>query len=368
MIKDTAYNLAIRLQCIDNRITSVATDHTTLLDDSRIDLQDEKAVTVQCLRICEYLSSYIKPLQDGHLALQSEAPQQRTAHMLNQFEAQLLIQNRLDESRDNLLETISRLREHLDSITSNRGVGDESETLRLQEEINCSKLCLEVLEEASNQKIHIAGEFIADEDFAKVVATTVADLFNVRKVKTMSRSAGLVGSLTEDLLRDLCKDRYGSRFSALDWSGNMNNNFSEFPNPPSLDTDVNTSFSKDSGYSSMVSKKAHQLNPDDGQEIHDSAKWGSESVVSVRSLATMSTVSSVNPTAAGGAAEEFAEMLVKDESICGLIKDGYKNFESDRFERNLRRILKKFAFSLRREARNDLEKSVVRLVHNYRGL
>lgn len=60
-------------------------------------------------------------------------------------------------------------------------------------------------------------------------------------------------------------------------------------------------------------------------------------------------------------------MLVKDESICGLIKNGYKNFESDCFERNLRRILRKFAFSLRREARNDLEKSVVRLVHNYRA-
>jgi hypothetical protein len=93
------------------------------------------------------------------------------------------------------------------------------------------------------------------------------------------------------------------------------------------------------------------------QGIRDSVKWESESVASVKSLVTMNTISSVNPTAAGGAAEELAEMLVKDELICGLIKDGYKPLESDRSDRNLRLILKKFAFSLPREARNGLEKA-----------
>jgi anion-transporting ArsA/GET3 family ATPase len=366
MIKDTAYNLESRLQRIDKEIASVAADRETLLEDSSIDLQDEKAMTVECLRICECLSSYIKSLPDGHLALQREAPQQSAAYVLNKFEAQLLTQKSLNENRDNLLETISRLRERLVSITANGGPDGENETLRLQEKINCSKLCLEVCKEASNQKVHI-GEVIANEDCDQVVVTTLADLFNVGKMKAMSRSVRLSGSIPADLLRDISKDRYGSRFGALEWSGNMDSNFPEFPKVLSRDTDVNTLFSKDSGYSSMVSKKTHQPNPDDGQDIHDSAKWESESVASVKSLATMNTVSSVNPTAAGGVAEELAEMLVRDESICGLIKDGYKNFKSDRFERNLRRILKKFALSLRREARNDLEKSAVRLVHNYRA-
>jgi hypothetical protein len=143
----------------------------------------------------------------------------------------------------------------------------------------------------------------------------------------------------------------------------------ESPNTPQEmvdDADVKTSFSKDSGYSSMVSKAQRPI-PDDGQGMRDSAKWESGSVASVQSLATMNTISSVNPAAAGGAAEELAEMLVKDDLISGLIVDGYKNFRSDRFERNLRRILKKFAFSLRREARNELEKSAIRLVHNYRA-
>lgn len=209
----------MRLQRIDEKITSVTTDPLTLLEDSSIDLQDEKAVTVQCLRICERASSYIKSLQDEQPALQREAPQPGAGYVLKQFEAQLLTQKSLNENRDNLLETIGRLRERLDFMTSNGGPDNKSETLRFQEEINFSKQCLEVCKQASNQvssqKIHIIGEVIADEDCDQVVVTTLADLFNVGKVKAMSRSAQLVGSMPADVLQGMSKDRYGSRFGAL---------------------------------------------------------------------------------------------------------------------------------------------------------
>jgi hypothetical protein len=132
------------------------------------------------------------------------------------------------------------------------------------------------------------------------------------------------------------------------------------------DTDTKTCLSKDRGYYSMISRAQRPI-PGDGQGIGDSAKWETGSVASVQSLATKDTMSSVNPAAVGGAADELAEMLVKDDLISGLIVDGYKNFGSERFERNLRRILKKFALSLRREARNELEKSAIHLVHNYRA-
>jgi hypothetical protein len=218
MIKDTVYNLEIRLQRIDERITSVAADHRTPSENLSIDLQDEKAVTVQCLSICERASSYISSLQNGQPSLKREA-QRSVGYVLNQFEAQLLTQNSLKENQDNLQETIGRLRERLDLIDSNTALGDVSEKLRLQEEINFSKQCLEVCKQASNQvssqKIHIIGEVIADGDCDQVVVTTLADLFNVGKVKAMGRSAQLVGSMDADVLRDVSKDRYSSRFGAL---------------------------------------------------------------------------------------------------------------------------------------------------------
>ena len=216
MIKDTTYNLEMHLQRIDEKITSVDTNRPTLLEDSSIDLQDEKAVTVQCLSICERASSYIKSFQDEQPVLQHDAPQQSAKYVWDQFEAQLLTQKSLNENRNNLLETIVRLRERLDSINSNGGTDGESETLRFQEEINFSKQCLEVCRQASNQvssqKIHIIGEVVAEEDCDQVVVTTLADLFHVGKVKATSNSAQLVGSMPPDVLRDISKDRYGSRF------------------------------------------------------------------------------------------------------------------------------------------------------------
>ena len=222
MIKDTTYNLEIRLQRIDEKITSVAAGRPTLAEDSNINLQDEKAVTVQCLRICERASSFIKSLQDGQPAIQRESTQQSAGYVLNQFEAQLLTQKSLNENRDNLLETIGRLRERLSAITSNGGPDGERETLLLQEEINISKQCIEVCKEASNQvssqKIHIIGEVIADEDCGQVVVTTLADLFNVGTVKAMRRSAQLVGSINAELLPGISNDLFRSRFGAPDGS------------------------------------------------------------------------------------------------------------------------------------------------------
>jgi len=154
--------------------------------------------------------------------------------------------------------------------------------------------------------------------------------------------------------------------NATDWDALEAIDFGNVDSVPAAhldNTDAKTAFSKDSGYVSMASK-AHRNNPHNEGAADN---WESESIASVQSIETMNTMSSVNPAASGGAAEELAETLIKDESICGLIVEGYENFDSDRFERNFRRILKKFAFSLRKEAHNNLEKSAVRLVYNYRA-
>ena len=240
MIKDTTYNLQMHLQRIDEKITTVAADYPSLSEDSSIDLQDEKAVTVQCLRICERASSYIKSLQDGQPVLQREAPQQSAKYVQDQFEAQILTLKSLNENRDNLFETIGRLRERFDSINIKRDTDRESETLRLQEEINFSKQCLEVCEQASNQvssqKIHIIGEVIAEEDCDQVVVTALADLFHVGKVKATNRSAQLVGSMPADVLRDVSHDRYRSRFGALDNSLETAELGIDAASPPTFET------------------------------------------------------------------------------------------------------------------------------------
>lgn len=222
MVQDTAYNLEIHLQRIDEIMERLPTESSNT-SDITIDLRDEKEVTKQCLRVCEDAKSYIESLTNRESSLLQEAPQnapQTGAEDYTQqfFEAQLLTRQALDKNRDNFAEIISHLQERLKSQIMNGDPKDDGERLRLQEDINISKQCLEVCKiasEVSRQKIYRVGEAVADGDSDQVVVTTLADLFDVKKALSKGRSAQLVGSMTDDSLRHVADKRYDSRFGAV---------------------------------------------------------------------------------------------------------------------------------------------------------
>jgi len=215
MIKDTAYNLEVRLRRVE---ASLCTDSSSA--SSNIDLQDEREVTRQCLRICEDAQSYLKSLQDRQALPRQEATPSPTGAVQSQFEAELITTRMLNESRAKFMQIIGHLQESLASVTSNEGAERERQMSRLREDISISKQCLEVCQMATDKvqhhrKVHTIGEVIADDDTDQVVVTTLADLFDVRKVLAKNRSAQLVGSMMEETLQQVSRDRYGSRFGAV---------------------------------------------------------------------------------------------------------------------------------------------------------
>lgn len=214
MIQDTAYNLEVHLQRIDEKMALSTT--ATTPGDTNIDLNDEREVTKQCLRICEDARSYIESLTDREPSLQHETTPEHPKDDQNQFEAQMLTRKALDENRDKFAELIGRLRGRLESSVLDGGDNDRA---RLQEDINnykqCLELCKRASDEVSRQKIHSIGEAIADGDSDQLVVITLADLFDVKKAVSRGRSAQLVGSMTDETLRQLSEDRYSSRFGAL---------------------------------------------------------------------------------------------------------------------------------------------------------
>jgi len=127
-----------------------------------------------------------------------------------------------------------------------------------------------------------------------------------------------------------------------------------------------TLFSRDSGYASAASKRTNVVQ-NHTHNIQDPSTWDSQSIASLRSYHTEITASSINPAALGGAAEELAKILMQDGMIHALILEGYAGMEAGRFERNFQRILKHYASNLRNEAKSDLEKGAVRIVHSYRA-
>ncbi|KAL5363292.1 hypothetical protein BJX96DRAFT_117541 [Aspergillus floccosus] len=217
MIQDTAYNLDIHLRRIDEKLA-----HLTAQDDNAsdvsIDLEDEREVTKQCLRVCEDAKNFIESLTQRESAVLQEARRNISPDDVhNRFEAQILTRQALDENRTGFMDIISRLQKRLDSLVTN-GDRNGKERLALQEDIQISRQCLEVCNmasEVSRQKVYRIGEVVADGDSDQVVVTTLADLFDIKKALSKGNSAQLVGSMTEEALRNLTDKRYSSRFGAV---------------------------------------------------------------------------------------------------------------------------------------------------------
>lgn len=215
MVQDTVYNLELHLQRIDDRWTQLNTENINT-SGTMIDLKDEREVVKQCLRICEDARSYITSLSDRESSLLPETHQQTVDERA--FEAQRRTRQALNENRDSFAETIGYLRDRLELLIQGKGHENESERSRLQADIEVSKQCIDVCKlasEISQQKVYTIGEAIAEGDSDQVVVTTMADLFDVKKVLSRDRSAQLIGSMPAENLRYLTEKRYDSRFGTV---------------------------------------------------------------------------------------------------------------------------------------------------------
>lgn len=214
MIQDTAYNLKVHLQRIDEKMERFNIDKTSV-SDSAICLSDEREVTKQCLRVCDDARHYIESLASREFLLPQRRPQDGTKDSEQScFEAQLLTRQVLNDNRDSFSAIITQLRDRLEKVVLGNDPSDEKERSRLQEDINTSKQCLEVCKAASEvsaQKIYRIGEVIADGNSDQVVVNTLADLFDITKAVSKGNSAQLVGSMTEEGLRFLTEKRYSGR-------------------------------------------------------------------------------------------------------------------------------------------------------------
>lgn len=195
-----------------------------------VDLEDERAVTKQCLTICKDASSYIESLKNRQSSIFQEGSPDAVEN--TGFEAQLRTRQALNDNLDSFAQTIVHLQKRLVDLINEDGSGNENERSRLQSDIDASKQCLDICKvasEISRQKVYRVGEVIADGESDQVVVTTLADLFDVKKAWSKGNSAQLVGSMAADELRLMTEKRYDSRFGTAA-------SHSEHTGAPALDT------------------------------------------------------------------------------------------------------------------------------------
>ena len=222
-MKNTIYDLQLRLQRIDDKVHSLTQSSVGDASSASVDLGNERQVTARCLQICQDAKSFFESLTQGNPnLLQGTFQGGCEADLRDEFEAQLLTRQIVNDSQQSLVKTIARLRERLELVVVG---GDANDRSRLQEDIQMSKKCLEVCtmasNEVTNQKIHIIGEVTADGDSDHVVVTTLADMFKVGKSISKNRSALLVGSMSDEALMQLSYDRYNSRYGLANTTGGV---------------------------------------------------------------------------------------------------------------------------------------------------
>ncbi|EEY17466.1 conserved hypothetical protein [Verticillium alfalfae VaMs.102] len=216
MVQNTSYDLKIHLQRIDEKMALLTSE---IPNTSDIDLEDERAVTSHCIRICEDAQSYLDSLIEQERQAQVQTPPPDLAATESPYlEVRRETHKILGENRDSIAEHIGRLRERLERLASDGNSGGELGRNQLEQDIRASVQCLEVCKlasgEVSRQRIHTIGEVIADGDSDQVVVTTWADVFDVKKALSKGRSAQLIGSMTDESLRQVSQDRYRSRFGS----------------------------------------------------------------------------------------------------------------------------------------------------------
>lgn len=212
LVESTMDDLKLHMQRIEEKMAQFG-ERNPVATSVDVDLSDEKAVTEQCLDICQEAIAHIKALSARISSIRLASTNSDNVQV---FEAESQTMKTLIRNQENVLGTVNNLQNRLNTFLNTPGSDRDYERSQLQADIEISKQCLAVCNlgvQASRQKVHRIGEVIADGKSDQVVMTTWADLFEVQKAVSKNESMQLVGSLTAEDYRLTVEKRYGSRWA-----------------------------------------------------------------------------------------------------------------------------------------------------------
>jgi hypothetical protein len=219
ILQETVYNLQLRLQQIDENLGKL-TKENNHSSNTEVDLEDEKAVTKQCLHICEDAKAYLHELLDKEssvLGMSTSSASNSDAQ--EAFPAQSLARNTLELQHDDLGDVINQLQNRLRSLFRNSTSENDVQRNQLQADLEITRQCLSVCkiaDEISRQKVFKVGEVVVEDNSDNLVINTAADLFDVTKAFSRNNSALVVSSTSEAGLRLLVERHHNSRFAATE--------------------------------------------------------------------------------------------------------------------------------------------------------
>lgn len=225
MIAKTTSNLEEHLEDIDDKIQSLSVQGAGISDEDvaeRDRIQEERASTEQCLRICAQVSEHMDQVQRntfGDVSTTDDAIQVVVA-VPDYISARRATSDAFKACKETITNATSELQDHLQEINGkvqsfSRGAGMKSEHAAQREQIQkekesikqCIAICAQASEQAEQVRTSTIEDVSAAEEADQVVVATFGDLISARRVTAGVRSRQWVGQMSDDSLQQLSRDR-----------------------------------------------------------------------------------------------------------------------------------------------------------------
>jgi Fungal N-terminal domain of STAND proteins len=234
MIDNIRADMEERLETIDARLKSISLQNIKVSGEernNRIQIQDERDSTAQCLNICTQASIHTDQVQPGVITdiLTPLETSLGPITTLNDLLAQLATDEALSSCKTELKDTSTQLEKRLQDLNARLQImqpdyGDTSENQdterqKVRDEYDTTKqasaICSEASEQATESRMNYFEDITMVEDGNQVIVSTIGDLISAKRVNVGPRSASLLGQMTDEALQML-KHSLGNTLLAKD--------------------------------------------------------------------------------------------------------------------------------------------------------
>ncbi|KAE9378847.1 hypothetical protein N431DRAFT_363556 [Stipitochalara longipes BDJ] len=222
MISNTTADLEEHLQSIDNRLRIISVSGTTIATedtDERLQIQEERDSTQQCLDICTKVLLQIDQLQPNAFVNLSSTHNPPVTTLSDLTSAQQLTATAFKACKERLTDTTTHLERQLRDINNrlnqfssqptNLSIEQAAEREILQEERDAIKQSLDICAGASRQanqeQSNVYEDISSVDDSQQVIISTVGALIAARRVTAGSRSFQVFGQMSDESFQNLSR-------------------------------------------------------------------------------------------------------------------------------------------------------------------
>lgn len=195
---------------------NVDTNHSSQGQNPQ-EIETERASIEQCLRICATMDQHIQELQSElhHGSVQTRPKEGEDSSLKPESHASHITEKRLEDCRLEISFTSAELGARLKDANHRleklikpsplTGTVSAPTNLDFEQDVQsikqCLSLCEEATQKATSERVNVFEDVGMAEDGQQVIVSTIGDLISARRITAGSRSAQVLGQMSDESLQ-----------------------------------------------------------------------------------------------------------------------------------------------------------------------